>query len=88
MVAGTPPLVRTTLSRRDARATFSGYGKPRQSLSHTIILRVYKILTMSVYRRLKRNNGLLRIQGLPHLLRDAEEAIVGQVAPSSCRSYS
>ena len=28
IVAGTPPFTRTTDSRRDAKDTFSGYGKP------------------------------------------------------------
>jgi hypothetical protein len=80
MVAGTPPLTRTTLSRRDARATFSGYGKPGdgQRLPDAMD-RVSR--TVGVDCRLQRNDGPLRVDGLAHLLRDAEEAIVGQVAP-------
>lgn len=37
--------------------------------------------TMGVYRRLKRNDGLTSVQGFSHLLRNAEEAIVGKMAP-------
>jgi hypothetical protein len=34
---------------------------------------------MSVYGRLERDDGLVGVQSFAHLLRDAEEAIVGQV---------
>lgn len=41
---------------------------------------------MGVDGRLERNHGLARVQGLAHLVRDAEEAIVGQVAPAQQRA--
>lgn len=42
--------------------------------------------TVSVDCRLQRDDGLLRVDRFAHLLRDAEEAIVGQVAPSQRRA--
>lgn len=43
---------------------------------------------MRVDCRLERDDGLLRVQSFAHLVRDTEEAIVGQVAPSGCGGYS
>jgi hypothetical protein len=37
---------------------------------------------MGIYRRLERDDGLLRVYSFAHLLRDAKEAIVGQVTPT------
>lgn len=40
-------------------------------------------ITMSVDGRLESNDGLLRVQSFAHLLRDAEERIIGEQTTSS-----
>lgn len=73
IVAGTPPLTRTTDSRSDARAKLSGYGKPGSPVGHRVSRADREKHTVCVYRSLQSYYGFPRCNGVLDLLRDLQE---------------
>lgn len=76
IVAGVPPLRRTTDSKWDAKVTFSGYGKPAQ------LFRIFDgtklhlcLFTVCVDRSLERYHRPLLFDGVSDFLRDLDETV-------------